>query len=345
MPISILPPAPAPSISYGADPSDSDDDFDLDGDIDMEGTSRGLKRPRTSQRHIVTPGELVTDDTQWMRGHGAYHPPDSTAIHSSVFGTILKTNKLLSIIPLRARYTPEIGDLVIGRIIEVQQRRWKVEVAAPLLASLPLSGINLPGGALRRRTAVDELNIRNFFTEGDLLVAEVQSVYESGQATLHTRSTKYGKLRNGFFMSVSGAGGGGLARKGGIARSRRQVFTLSTGRGGGDIDVILGVNGFIWIAKHVKPKMEEGPNRLEESVSMDVYSSQNNDIGVETRREIARVAGVIRALVEGGRRVDEEMVVKAYEVSLEMEEGMDVEGGDFLGGEKGRRVVEAVMSG
>jgi exosome complex component RRP4 len=250
----------------------------------------------------------------------------------------------LSCIPLRARYTPEIGDLVIGRIIEVQQRRWKVEIAAPLLAQLPLSGINLPGGILRRRTAVDELNIRSFFTEGDLLVAEVQSVYESGQAVLHTRSTKYGKLRNGMFMSVSGAGGGGLSRKGGIARSRRQVFTLNTALGGGEVDVILGVNGFIWVSKHMEPKQEVGITRLEDSVGLDVYSSQNDEISAATRREIARVVGVIRALVEAGKRVDEDMVVKAYAALVEMDDEMDG-GGDFLGGEKGKRLAEMVSFG
>jgi exosome complex component RRP4 len=78
MPISILPPAPAPSIPYGSISSDEDDEFDFEGDVDMEGASRGVKRPRISQKHIVTPGELVTDDTQWMR-----QAPFST---SSVFG-------------------------------------------------------------------------------------------------------------------------------------------------------------------------------------------------------------------------------------------------------------------
>jgi exosome complex component RRP4 len=68
MPISILPPAPAPSIAYDTiSSSDEDEEFDLEGDVDMEGAARGTKRPRISQRHIVTPGELVTDDTQWMR--------------------------------------------------------------------------------------------------------------------------------------------------------------------------------------------------------------------------------------------------------------------------------------
>ena len=37
------------------------------------------------------------------------------AIVSSVAGTVTRTNKLLSVRPLRARYTPEIGDLVVER--------------------------------------------------------------------------------------------------------------------------------------------------------------------------------------------------------------------------------------
>jgi exosome complex component RRP4 len=278
------------------------------------------------------------------RGHGTFTPSDSTTIHSSVFGTILKTNKLLSVLPLRARYTPEIGDLVVGRIVEVQTRRWKVDVAAPLLANLPLSSINLPGGILRKRTAVDELNIRSFFTEGDLVVAEVQTVHNDGSASLHTRSLKFGKLRNGYFMSVSGAGGGAGSRRGGVVRSRRQVFTLTAGRGGGEVDVILGVNGYIWIAKHVEPPKEVGITKLEESSSQEMFSSQNDFIPVETRREIAKVAGCIRALVEAGKRVDEETVVKTYETCLELEEdAMDNEDG-YLGGERGIRVVETAMS-
>ncbi|KAF2096450.1 exosome complex exonuclease Rrp4 [Rhizodiscina lignyota] len=354
MPLTILPPAPAAPVARHNEPSDEDEFWDSDGDVEMEEISRAGKRPRLSRKNIVTPGELVTDDPQWMRGHGTFQLPSSTSIHSTVSGTLIKTNKLLSILPLRARYTPEIGDLVVGRIFEVQQRRWRVDVAASLLADLPLSAINLPGGILRRRTAVDELNIRTFFTEGDLLVAEVQSIRSDGSASLHTRSLKYGKLRNGYFMSVSGSGGSG-GRRGGVARSRRQVITIQTARGGGEIDVVLGVNGYIWIAKHVEPD-EAGKDvsitRLEETVSQSIYSSQNDEIGIQTRKEISRVAGVIKALVEGGRRVDEELIVKGYEASLEVDAEMDIhgtaqadeEGAEWLGGEKGKRVVEIALS-
>ncbi len=99
-------------------------------------------------------------------------------------GTITRTNKLLSVRPLRARYTPEIGDLVVGRIVEVQAKRWRVDVGSTQLASLPLSAINLPGGILRKRTETDELQIRAFFAEGDLVVAEVQQLYQDGGAVL-----------------------------------------------------------------------------------------------------------------------------------------------------------------
>lgn len=274
------------------------------------------------------------------RGHGTYIASSSTEIIATVAGTVQKTNKLLSVQPLRARYTPEIGDLVVGRIIEVQSKRWRVDVGAPVLAGLPLSAINLPGGILRKRTETDELQIRTFFSEGDLLVAEVQSLYQDGSASLHTRSLKYGKLRNGVFMSVSGTGGGG-----GVVRARRQVWTIDTVHGGGKVDVILGVNGYIWISKHVEVVgSDTAITRIEESVSSTVYSSQNDEIPGETRREIARIRGVITLLVEEGLRVDEDMVMRGYEAAVMVDDETPGESTSYLGGEMGKRVLD-MLSG
>jgi exosome complex component RRP4 len=261
--------------------------------------------------------------------------PSSTEIIATVAGTVQKINKLLSVRPLRARYTPEIGDLVVGRIVEVQSKLWRVDVGAPVLARLPLSAINLPGGILRKRTETDELQIRTFFSEGDLLVAEVQSLFQNGSAALHTRSLKYGKLRNGVFMSVSGTGGGG-----GVVRARRQVWTIDTVHGGGKVDVILGVNGYIWIHKHVDVAGgDTAITRMEENVSSTVYSSQNDHIGPETRREISRIRNVITLLVEAGLRVDEEMVTKGYEAAVHVNSEGGGEITTYLGGETGKRVV------
>lgn len=317
------------------------------------------------------------------RGHGTYMNPLSTSIIATVAGTVQKTNKLLSVHPLRARYTPEIGDLVVGRIVEVQSRRWKVDVAAPLLAQLPLSAINLPGGILRRRTSADELQIRTFFSEGDLVVAEVQSVHQDGSASLHTRSLKYGKLRNGVFLAVTGTGGsaassssvkGGVgvgnsasgsalaapggSGTGGVVRSRRQVWTESTANGGGNVNIVLGVNGYIFISKNSDEDAASSTTenvsitRMEEMVSSSIYSSQNDDIPPQTRREIARLTQCIRVLVQNGVRVDEDTVKGAYNASLQVdleigdeedeEDEWRQEGREYLEGAKAQQILELV---
>lgn len=268
------------------------------------------------------------------RGHGTYIPTNTTNITSSVAGTVTKTNKLLSVRPLRARYTPEIGDLVVGRITEVQARRWRVDVSSSQLAILQLSAINLPGGIQRKRTETDELQIRSFFAEGDLLVAEVQMLHGDGAAALHTRSLRYGKLRNGIFLSLSGVGGGG-----GVVRAKRQLWTMDTRAG--KADVILGVNGYIWICKHTEVEVAAegaGLHRLDEVVSLNMYSSQNDHVDVALMREIARIRCAIVALVENGLRVDEDMVVRGYEVAVEMG-NEDVEDSIYLGGERGQRLA------
>lgn len=283
-----------------------------------------------------------------MRGHGTYLLPPTT-ITSSLLGTITKTNKLLSVTPLRSRYTPEIGDLVIGRISEVQAKRWKVDIASHQHAALLLSSINLPGGILRKRTSTDELQIRNFFSEGDLVVAEVQSLFQDGSASLHTRSLRFGKLRNGMLVTVPSKS---------VGRSKVHVVTISTARGGGEVDVVLGVNGMVWIAKKkvLETKAPATPGqqgggagapglgagavsitRLEEEASMALYSNENDEIAVQTRREIGRIAGVVRALSRAGVKVEEETLRAVYEAAVEVEE---MEGEGTLEGERGRRCVE-----
>ena len=163
------------------------------------------------------------------------------------------------------------------------------------------------------------------------------------------------------FLDVSGRVKGG----GGIVRSKRQVFTVDTGPVGGEVDVMLGVNGYVYICRHVGE--EDGGTetknintRLLEGAANDekMYGSRNGHISAETRREIARLGGCIRVLVEAGKRVDEKTVRRAYEACVEEEEGMMDEGDGgfsesgmgggrdmYLAGESARRVVEIAVGG
>jgi exosome complex component RRP4 len=64
MAITIL--APAPAVPYqtvnSADDDDENGGVDLEGDSDMQPSKRARRG-----KDIVTPGETVTDDPQWMR--------------------------------------------------------------------------------------------------------------------------------------------------------------------------------------------------------------------------------------------------------------------------------------
>lgn len=78
-----------------------------------------------------------------------------------------------NIFTLKIRYTPEVGDLVIGRIVEVGAQRWRVDANGRQDAVLMLSSVNLPGGVQRRKIESDALKMREFLAEGDVSFAAV----------------------------------------------------------------------------------------------------------------------------------------------------------------------------
>ncbi|KAN0064358.1 Exosome complex component rrp4 [Thecaphora frezii] len=246
---------------------------------------------------IAVPGEPLASSTLFMRGHGTSLTATGQ-ITSTVAGTLVLTNKLLSIPPVRTRYLPEIGDLVVGQVTSLSPKRWKVDIHSRSDASLQLSSINLPGGVQRRKLESDELQMRTFFKENDWVVAEVQSVFNDGTVGLHTRSLRYGKLRNGTVKKVEA---------GRVRRLKSHFGTVSLpilGREGMvKLDVILGLNGYVWISKHVPfnlSKVEgEHQGMAGTGTGRDVdavYTDLNEDLDADTREAIARTAKVVEWL-------------------------------------------------
>ncbi|KAG2209743.1 hypothetical protein INT47_001891 [Mucor saturninus] len=248
------------------------------------------------QAHLVNPGETVTTDQQFMRGHGTYTDGEGTVI-SSVAGAVERVNKLLSVKPLKTRYTGEIGDIVVGRITEVAMRRWKVDTNARQDANLLLSSVSLPGGVQRRKNEADELQMRQFFAEGDVLVAEVQAFYGDGTMGLHTRGFKFCKLRNGSFVCVPPVL---------VQRCKSQFHSLPCG-----VDVILGLNGYIWVHKKFSQVIGDDTD------ATVYYSSENDDITLEERQDIARVSNCISALAKQYMHINDTVIVYTYEASLD----------------------------
>jgi len=63
-------------------------------------------------------------------------------------GAVERVNRLISVKAIGGVYYGEVGDIVVGRITKVMQKRWKVDINSRLDGILLLSSINLPTGEL-----------------------------------------------------------------------------------------------------------------------------------------------------------------------------------------------------
>ena len=248
------------------------------------------------ERHLVLPGDLVTSHPDFMRGHGTFLSNESELI-SSVAGRVTQINKLISVHAPRARFVGETGDVVVGRIMEVQvgQRRWKVETSARLDSVLLLNHINLPGGELRRKTIEDEMMMRSYFKEGDLIVSEVQSTFQDGSLSLHTRSLRYGRVGQGTLVRVPPF----------LVERCKTLFHNLPSLG---IHLVLANNGYIWIS----------PSRTDEEIEYG-FDLSLEPLPLTTRQSIARMRNCIHIMKSGKILLNLTSCVKCYQESMEFQ--------------------------
>ena len=280
---------------------------DEEGDEEMADADLDL-----TAHKLATTGQPIASATVFMRGHGAYlsAAPSGKAssgalIHSSLCGVIHKTNKLISVTSLKSRYSPEVGDLVVGRVTDLQpgNKRWKVDIQSRQDSNLLLSSINLPGGIQRRKLESDELEMRSFFKEGDLVVAEIQNIFTDGSTNLHTRSLNYGKLRNGQVIIVNAS----------LVQRLKSHFVRLEQKG---LEIVIGLNGVIWVAmlNQGKINVTTGTGRDVEAI----YSDVNDAIPATIRRRISRMLDIIALFSCHHLPITDVALVAGYDISTQL---------------------------
>ncbi|KRX89077.1 Exosome complex component RRP4, partial [Trichinella pseudospiralis] len=246
--------------------------------------------------NLVIPGCAIVDGRKYLRGHGTYFNENEELLVTTV-GIAKKTNKFICIETVRSRYSGSVGDYVIGRVVEVLQKRWKVDVNARLNAILLLSSVNLPGGELRRKSEEDEQWMRENLVEGDLIsvsfvvVAEVMSVFADGSLSLQLRDI-HRKLNQGVLVSVPSF----LIKK---RKVHLHHFPCK-------ITVSFGINGNIWIA----------PSDEEEKDCSSGFLDTIQSLTYDMHDNIARFRNCCCLLAENKVMLFEKSLWLAYEQSL-----------------------------
>lgn len=257
-----------------------------------------------------------------LKGHGTADLEGEVV--ATLCGVVERVNKLVYVRALRSRYKPEVGDIVIGRVIEVAQKRWRLDINYSQNAYLMLSAMNMPDGVQRRRTALDELNMRCIFEEADVICAEVRGFQHDG-LHLQARSQKYGKLSTGQLLTVTPY----------LVKRQKQHFHHIEQYG---IDLIIGCNGFIWVGEHVEVRddmVEDQVNQSDPQVltpnknSVSLEEQEKKYTALETRKYICRAANAVRVLSTLGFIITSEIIKGVIDLSLSA--NLDIH--DMLGSE------------
>ena len=315
---------------------------------DARAESRALKRAREALDQapipngvraavFVAPGDEIpgvsSEGGGFLRGHGTRavtiangdndDNDDDDAprtLVSTTAGVVERVNKLVSVRPLRSRYGPETGDVVLGRVKSIAGKRWKLDINARQEGVLQLSAVHLPGNVQRRRNDVDELNMRGLYAEDDVVSAEVQSVYSDGAAALHTRSLKYGALKRGQLVCVTA----NL-----IKRLPQHFHRLKMDEydgdaddvlvsGANDVEVLLGCNGFVWVgAPSAATAPRETEIRREPSAATDNATENDSAMHPAQRENVSRIANAIRALAELFLTISPTSILDVFKASKE----------------------------
>ncbi|KAL5214447.1 hypothetical protein ABZP36_003599 [Zizania latifolia] len=287
--------------------------------LSLNQTRRSLAPAAASAAAVTVEDTIpVNDEDNILKGHGT--SDQDGEVVATLCGVVERVNKLVYVRALRARYKPEVGDIIVGRVIEIAPKHWRLEINFSQDAVLMLSSMNLPDGIQRRRTAVDELNMRSIFEENDVICADVRGFQHDRSLHLQARSQKYGKLERGQLLIVPAY----------LVKRRKQHFHHLKQY---DVDLILGCNGFVWVGEHVV--VGENTNKMEDKPSLS--AEVENFTPLETRKHICRLANAVRVLSALGFTLTVELIIDTAEASV----SSNVEINNMLGAEFYVQTAEA----
>ena len=177
-------------------------------------------------KDLVIPGEVLADD-DYYSGRGTFK--ENGKVCSSLMGLVSLRNKKIRVIPLKSKYTPKKGDVVIGKIKDVKFSMWDVDINSPY------SGI-LPAFEVFGR---EKKELNKVFNLRDVLFLRVMDVDEVKKAKLGLKGRGMGKFRGGIIVDIAPTKVPRLIGKKGSMINMIKDKT--------NCKIIVGQNGLVWV--------------------------------------------------------------------------------------------------
>ena len=76
-----------------------------------------MESEQNTDLKIVVPGDYL--GSGFVAGHGTFVQADTQDIYASLAGVVHHIDKVICVKPVRSHYRPDIGDIIVGRIVSV----------------------------------------------------------------------------------------------------------------------------------------------------------------------------------------------------------------------------------
>ena len=201
-------------------------------------------------KNLVIPGQVLADD-DYYPGRGTFK--EDGKICSSLIGLVSLRNKKIRVIPLKSKYVPKKGDVVIGKINDVRFSMWDVDINSPY------SGI-LPAFEVFGR---DKKELNKVYDVGDVLFLRVIDVDEIKKAKLGLKGRGLGKFKGGIIVDISPTKVPRLIGKKG---SMINMIKNKT-----NCKIVVGQNGLVWVKG--EEDMEQLTREIIHTIEAEAHTS------------------------------------------------------------------------
>jgi exosome complex component RRP4 len=276
---------------------------------------------QVKDKELVVPGQVLAEEGYYS-GRGTFK--DGKSVLSSLMGLVSLRNKKISVIPLKSKYVPKRGDVVIGEIDDVRFSMWGVDINSPYSGILPASEV----------FGREKKELSRVFNVGDVLFLRVVDVDEVKKVKLGLKGRGMGKFRGGILVDITPTKVPRLIGKKGSMINMIKDKTRCK--------IVVGQNGLVWVKgekemEQITKKIikliesEAHTSGLTDRIRDKLYLLVDGEIPQKQEEEFEITADDLESIVDNESDIFEDNPDENSNLSNLNDDGEDIS--DSLGGE------------